>query len=157
MKGSDKVIDVLNEALASELTAINQYILHSEMQENWGYDRLAEVVKKSSIDEMKHAEILIERILYLEGAPNMRLLKINVGQTVKDQLEADLAAETEAIQLYNRAADLCAAEKDHGSRELFVSLLQNEEGHADWLESQLDLIAQVGLANYLAQQIYEED
>jgi bacterioferritin len=154
MKGSQKVIDILNEALASELTAINQYVLHGEMQENWGYERLGGLIQRSSIDEMKHAEMLIERILYLEGMPNMRLLKIRVGQDVKAQLEADLEAETEAIALYNRAAQLCKDEGDHGSHELFLRLLVNEEQHADFLEAQLDLIKQVGLELYLSQQIH---
>jgi bacterioferritin len=153
MKGSQKVVDILNEALASELTAINQYFLHAEMQENWGYERLSHLVKRSSMDEMRHAEALMERILYLDGLPNMRLLKIRAGADVKAQLEGDLAAEKEAIDLYNRGAQLCREEGDHGTKDLFERLLVNEEQHADWLEAQLGLIEQVGLELYLSQQI----
>mgnify|MGYP001149791402 FL=1 len=154
MRGNEKVIGLLNDALKAELTAISQYILHAEMNENWGYKRIAKAIKKSSIDEMKHAEALIERILFLEGTPKMaELMPLKIGSTVPAQFENDLAAEREAVAMYNAAANACSAAGDNGSKELFEKLLADEEGHADWLETQLGLIEQVGLQNYLAQQL----
>ena len=154
MRGNEKVIALLNEALKAELTAINQYILHAEMNENWGYHKIAKYTKKNSIDEMKHAEELIERILFLEGTPRMsELLPLKIGDTVAAQFKNDLAAELEAIAMYNAAANACAAAGDNGSKELFEKLLADEEGHADWLETQLGQIEQLGLQNYLAQQL----
>jgi bacterioferritin len=154
MRGNEKVIALLNEALRSELTAISQYFLHAEMSENWGYERISKHVKKNAIDEMKHAEALIERILFLEGAPKMsELLPLKIGASVKAQLANDLAAEREAVATYNAAANVCAAAGDHGSKALFEKLLADEEGHADWLETQLGLIEQIGLESYLAQQL----
>jgi bacterioferritin len=127
------------------------------MIENWGYGRISKKVKKNAIDEMKHAEALIERILFLEGAPQMsELLPLKIGQTVKVQFENDLAAEQEAVGMYNASANACAAAGDNGSKELFEQLLAVEEGHADWLETQLGLIGQLGLENYLAQQLAAE-
>ena len=154
MKGIDQVIDVLNEVLTGELTAVNQYFIHAKMCGNWGYERLHKKVRTESIDEMKHAEALIERVLYLDGVPNLqRYWKVQVGQTVKEQLNADLGVEKKAIELLNRGIELCRSLGDHGSRELLEKILVTEENHTDWLEAQLTLIEQVGEANYLAQQI----
>jgi len=156
VNGSAAVIEVLNEILTAELTTVNQYFVHAKMCDNWGYDRLAERVRHESIDEMKDAEAIIERILYLDGVPNMqRLGAVKVGETVQEQLELALETETEAIARYNRAVELAVAESDNGTRDLLEHQLVGEEEHADWLESQLDLIRQVGLENYLAQQIHD--
>jgi bacterioferritin len=157
MTGNDQVIDVLNEVLTGELTSVNQYFIHAKMCGNWGYQRLHKTVRAESIDEMRHAETLIDRILYLEGVPNVqRYWKVQVGQTVKEQLTLDLGIEKKAIELLNRAIELCRALGDHGSRDLLEKILVSEEGHADWLEAQLTLIDQVGEPNYLAQQIRPE-
>ena len=154
MKGDAKVIDLLNEILTGELTAINQYFLHAKMCENWGYKRLHEHIRKESIDEMKHADQLIERVLYLEGLPNVqRLGKINIGQTVVEMLKNDLAVETVAIPLLNKSIETCRQVGDNGSEHLLVNILTSEEEHVDWLEAQLELMRQLGDANYLAQQI----
>jgi bacterioferritin len=157
MKGNDQVIDLLNEVLTGELTAVNQYFIHAKMCGNWGYERLLKKVRAESIDEMRHAEALIDRVLYLEGVPNIqRYWKVQVGQTVKEQLTADHGVEKKALELLNRGIELCRSLGDHGSRELLEKILVNEEQHTDWLEAQLTLIAQVGEANYLAQQIKPE-
>lgn len=154
MKGDSKIIDLLNEILTGELTAVNQYFLHAKMCQNWGYHRLHEKIKKESIDEMKHADKLIERILFLEGLPNVqRLGKINVGQTVPEILRNDHALETVAIPLLNKSIETCRVAGDHGSDELLRDILVSEEEHVDWLEAQFDLLKQVGEGNYLAQQI----
>ena len=156
MRGKDKVIAHLNEALRAELTAISQYFIHAEMQENWGYARLGGLIKKQSIDEMKHAEQVIERILFLDGTPKMGMaLKLNLGSNVKGQLEADLALEVAAVAEYNAAIRVCVAEGDNTSRELFERFLVDEEKHIDFLEAQLTVIEQAGLQNYLAQQMGE--
>ncbi|HYS79290.1 MAG TPA: bacterioferritin [Anaeromyxobacteraceae bacterium] len=158
MKGSQKVIDLLNEVLTNELTAINQYFLHARMCENWGYDRLWHKVRAESIDEMKHADKVIERILYLEGLPNVqRLGKVNIGQTVDEQLKVDLALEAAAIPVLNRGIELCRAEGDNGTADLLEDVLEDEEEHANWLEAQLTLIQQAGLQNYLAEQIKKDE
>ncbi len=155
MKGDAKVIDLLNEILTGELTAINQYFLHAKMCQNWGYKKLADYVRKESIDEMKHADRLIERVLFLEGLPNVqRLSKINIGQTVVEQFKNDLAVEMEAIPRLNRAIAECRAIGDNGTGELLEDILVSEEEHADWLEAQLELVKQVGEGLYLAQQIH---
>jgi len=157
MKGSPKVIAQLNEALKEELTAINQYFLHAEMCENWHYDKLAQHVRKESIDEMKHAEALIERILFLDGTPNMtELMKLSVGTTVKDQLEGDLALELTGVAMYNKAIRIARDEGDNASRELFERILKEEEQHVDWLEAQLHQIKELGYERYLSQQIRDE-
>ena len=157
MKGNDQVIEVLNEVLTGELTAVNQYFIHAKMCANWGYERLHKKVRAESIDEMRHSEQLIDRILYLDGVPNVqRYWKVQVGQTVKEQLTADLGVEKKALELLNRGIELCRSLADHGSRELLEKILVSEEGHADWLEAQLTLIEQVGEPNYLAQQIKNE-
>jgi len=153
MRGNEKVIQVLNKALKEELTAINQYFVHAEMCENWGYKKLADYIKKQSIDEMKHAEALVERILFLEGRPNMaEILPLTIGENVKAQLENDLALETAAVASYNEAMRICMEAGDNGSRELFNKLLHDEEGHADWLETQLGMIKDIGIENYLVEQ-----
>ena len=157
MKGNPQVIDVLNEVLTGELTAVNQYFIHAKMCGNWGYQRLHKMVRLESIDEMKHAEQLIDRILYLDGVPNLqRYWKVQVGQTVKEQLTADLGVEKKAIELLNGSIEICRTQGDHGSRELLERILISEEEHADWLEEQLTLMEQVGEPNYLAQQIKPE-
>ncbi len=158
VKGDAKVIAVLNQVLKAELTAINQYFLHSEMCENWGYHRLAEVTKKESIGEMKHAEILMERILLLDGTPNMSdYFKINIGQNVKQQLQHDLQLEYDAVKRLNDGINTCVAAKDNGSRELLEKILVEEEEHIDYLEAQLHAIDEIGLENYLAQQLHDEE
>ena len=154
MKGDADVIEVLNDVLTAELTAINQYFIHAEMCENWGYERLAKHSRKESIEEMKHAEALIERILYLDGVPNMqRYMKINVGQNVPEQHQFDLGVEKDAVSRLNRGLEVCRTKGDNGSRMLLERILGDEEGHIDWLEAQLQQIRDIGLENYLAQQI----
>jgi bacterioferritin len=157
MKGSPKVIELLNEALKEELTAISQYFLHAEMCENWHYEKLGEYIKKQSIDEMKHAESLIERILFLDGTPKMtELLQISVGQNVKEQIENDLKLEIAAVAMYNKAVKACVEEADNASRELFERLLKDEEEHVDWLEAQVHQMKEMGYERYLSQQIRDE-
>jgi bacterioferritin len=154
MQGSPAVLEVLNEVLTAELTAVNQYFVHAKMCGNWGYERLASKLWDESIDEMKDADAVIERILYLGGVPNMqRLGSVAVGETVAEQLEVAAELERAAVARYNRGIAVCVAEGDNGTRELFERQLRGEEAHLDWIESQLELIHQVGLENYLAQQI----
>ena len=154
MKGNAKVIEALNDILTGELTGINQYFIHAKMCENWGYERLAEVNKKESIGEMKHADELIERILFLEGVPNLqRLGKVKVGERVAEQLKLDRDLELDAVAKLNKAIELCTEVGDNGTRELLEDVLESEEEHVDWLETQLELIKQVGEENYLAQQM----
>ncbi len=157
MQGKPKVISWLNEALKEELTAISQYFLHAEMCENWHYGKLGDYIKKQSIDEMKHTEALIERILFLDGTPTMtESLQLTVGKNVKEQLESDLRLEIEAVQMYNRAIASAREEGDNASRELFERLLKDEEAHVDWLEAQTHQIGEIGYERYLSQQIREE-
>jgi bacterioferritin len=157
MKGNPKVIASLNEALKEELTAINQYFLHAEMCENWHYHKLADFIKKQSIDEMKHAEVLIERILFLDGAPNLtELMKLSVGANVKAQLASDLKLELGAVEMYNRFVKLARDEGDNASRELFERLVKDEEEHVDWLEAQMHLIEEIGYERYLSQQMKDK-
>jgi bacterioferritin len=154
VQGDPEIIEALNDVLTAELTAINQYFIHAKMCDNWGYQHLAEKVRSQSIDEMKDAESVIERILYLEGVPNLqRLNPVRVGETVPEQFTLDLALEREAIDRYNAGIALAVSKGDNGTRELFEDELTGEEDHADWLESQLSLIEQVGVENYLATQI----
>jgi bacterioferritin len=156
MQGNPAIIEMLNEVLTAELTAINQYFIHAKMCDNWGFDRLAEKIRDESIDEMKDAEALIERILYLEGVPNLqRLGPVMVGETVPEQFDLDLAVEVAAVERYNRGIALAVEHGDNGTRELFERRLLGEESHADWLESQIELIRQVGVENYLATQIHD--
>ena len=156
MRGEERIITALNDVLTAELTAVNQYFIHARMCENWGYERLWKKIRAESIGEMKHADALIERILYLEGVPNLqRLGKINVGQTVPEQLTLDLEVEKAAVKSLNAAIELARSLSDNGSRELLERILVSEEEHANWIEAQLTLITQTGEANYLAQQIRE--
>jgi bacterioferritin len=158
VKGSNKVVDLLNQVLTNELTAINQYFLHARMCENWGYERLWHKIRDESIDEMKHADEIIERILYLEGLPNLqRLGKLNIGQTVEEQLRSDYEVERQAIPVLNQGIELCRAEGDNGTADLLEDVLEDEEDHANWLEAQLGLIQQVGLQNYLAEQMKKSE
>jgi bacterioferritin len=158
MKGDAKVIAILNEVLKAELTAINQYFLHAEMCENWGYEKLAKHTRKESIEEMTHAEKLMERILYLDGTPNMSdYFKINIGPDVKAQLQNDLNVEYDAVKRLNRGVALCVQLGDNGSRELLESILTDEEEHIDWLEAQLHAISEMGIENYLAQHLHEKE
>jgi bacterioferritin len=157
MQGNAKVIAELNRALTEELLAINQYFLHAEMCENWKYEKLAAFIKKQSIDEMKHAEVLIERILFLDATPNMtEPMQLSIGQNVKDQLAGDLKLEIGAVAMYNNAIKVSTAEGDNASRELFERLLKDEEAHVDWLEAQLHQIKEIGYERYLSQQIRTE-
>ncbi len=154
MQGHTEIIELLNDVLTAELTAINQYFVDSKMLANWGYERLAKHFHDDSIDEMKDADGLIERILYLEGVPNLqRLGTVQVGETVAEKLRAALDLEAAAISRLNAGVATCHAVGDNGSRELLEAILKGEEEHADWLETQLELIDQVGEAHYLAQQI----
>jgi bacterioferritin len=154
MKGDERIIEKLNDLLADELTAINQYIVHSEMCANWRYERLHEAVEKRAIDEMKHAEKLIARILFLAGTPIVsELKKINIGAEVEGQLANDWAAEEGAIKSYNQGIRLAVEVGDNGSRELLGSILKDEEDHIDWIEGQQDQIEQMGKQDYLSEQI----
>ena len=153
MKGNDKVIAQLNERLADELTAINQYMVHAELCENWGYKKLHEAIQKRAILEMKHAEKLIARIVFLEGLPVVsELRKIHIGSDVEKQHKNDWQAERDAITNYNADMRVCFEQGDNGTRELFASILKDEEAHIDWLEAQLDQIKQMGIQNYLVEQ-----
>jgi bacterioferritin len=156
MKGDAEVIGLLNEVLTAELTAINQYFIHAMMCHNWRYERLAKRSREESVGEMKHAQELIERILYLEGVPNMqRYMRINVGQNVPEQVQFDLLLERDAVGRLNPGIELCRNKADNGSRLLLERILHEEESHIDWLEAQLQQITDIGAANYLAQQIEE--
>ena len=158
MRGNDQVLSFLNEALKAELTAINQYFLHAKMCENWGYLRLAEYNRKESIDEMKHADVLMERILFLEGTPNMTdMYAIKIGTNVQAQLENDMALELAAVKRLNEAIAVSVGAADNASRELFERILRDEEHHIDYLEAQLGIIKEIGLPLYLSQQIHKED
>jgi len=154
MKGNDRLIEKLNFLLADELSAVNQYILHSEMCANWGYEKLHHVIEKRAIDEMKHAEKHIARILFLEGKPIVSNLNpLHVGATVAEQLANDLQSEYGAVKAYNEVIRLAVEVGDNGTRDLLEAILADEEAHIDWLEAQRDQIEQMGLANYLAQQV----
>jgi bacterioferritin len=157
MKGHKKILELLNDVLTSELTSVNQYFLHAKMCANWGFRRLHEELYKESIGEMKHADELIERILYLEGLPNVqRLYKVSVGETAPEQLRLDRDTEVEAIARLNKGIALCVEVGDNGSRELLEKILVSEEEHLDWLETQLSLIATLGETDYLSQQLHKE-
>ena len=152
MRGNDQVIAQLNQALKEELTAINQYFLHAEMCHNWGYHKLGDYIRKQSIDEMKHAEELIERLLFLDATPKMEYMALSVGTNVKEQLEADLKLETNAVEMYNAAVKISREAGDDASRALFSELLKDEEEHVDWLEAQLQQIKDMGYERYLSNQ-----
>lgn len=154
MQGDPEIIEALNDILTAELTSVNQYFVHAKMCSNWGFDKLAAHVREESIDEMKHADELIERILYFEGVPNLqRLLPLRVGENVPEQLESDLAVEKAAVARFNAAIALCVAKGDNGTRELLADMLVSEENHLDWLETQLSAIETIGVSNYLSQQL----
>ena len=154
MKGTEEVLNLLNQLLTNELTAINQYFIHAKMCENWGYERLAHKIREESIDEMKHADMIISRILFLEGIPNLQALnKLRVGETPKEQLESDLKLEYAAIDFLNKGVEAARAAHDNATKDLLERILVSEEEHTDWIETQLELIRQVGEQNYLAQQI----
>jgi bacterioferritin len=156
MQGNPKILEFLNGALKAELTAINQYFLHAKMCENWGYFRLAQYYRKESIDEMVHAEKLMQRILFLEGAPNMTDIgRINIGKNVKAQLESDMTLELDAVAHLNNAIKFAVEVGDNASRQLFESILVDEEEHVDHIEGQLHAIDEIGLDNYLAQQLHK--
>src|SRR4051812_19294256 len=154
MKGDKQVISLLNDVLTAELTAVNQYFLHAHLCHHWGYERLHEKVRKESIEEMKHAESLVDRILFLDGLPNLQKLnKINIGQTVAEQFQLDLAVEYEAIKRLNDGIEACRTAGDAGTREILEHMLKEEESHADWIETQQEAIKQIGLERYLAEQL----
>lgn len=153
-----RIVEILNDVLTAELTAINQYFLHGEMCRNWGYKKLYAVIRKEAIDEMRHAEQVMERVLFLEGMPNVqRLGTLSVGESVPEQFRADLALELLAVERLNAGITHAAASGDNATRALLESILRNEDEHIDWLEAQLTLIQQVGEANYLAQQIHNDE
>ena len=153
MKGDERVIAHLNKALREELTAINEYFVHAEMCHNWVYHKLGAHIRKQSIDEMRHAEALIERILFLDSTPAMEVGPLTIGSTVKQQLENDLQLELGAVESYNEAIAASREAGDNTSAELFERLLGDEEGHVDWLESQLHLISEIGYERYLTEQV----
>ena len=154
MKGDAKVIEFLNKALYNELTAINQYFLHAKMLKNWGLKELAEHEYHESIDEMKHADVLSERILFLDGLPNFQALgRLRIGESPLEVLRADLALELDAVPLLREAIAHCESVNDYVSRKLFADILESEEEHVDWIETQLSLIERIGEPNYLAQQL----
>ena len=156
MRGHDEIIELLNEVLTAELTAVNQYFLHAKMMENWGYDRLADHTKHESIDEMKHAEQVTDRLLFFDGVPNyQRYFPLRIGETVPEQFEADLQLEMEAVERLNRGIAKAVELGDNGTRDLLERILVSEEEHIDWLETQLETIRQIGVENYLAQQLHD--
>lgn len=157
MKGSQAIIDALNSVLTKELTAINQYFLHARMLQDWGLEKLGKLEYEASIDEMKHADMVIKRILFLEGLPNLQKLdKLRIGQNVQEVIDADLAVEYEAVPHLKNCIKLAEAEFDYATRDLFLQILKSEEHHIDWLETQRDLIKSLGLQNYMQSQIDPE-
>jgi bacterioferritin len=156
MQGDPEIIELLNEVLTAELTAINQYFIHAKMSGNWGYRRLEEHSREESIEEMKHAERIIDRVLYFDGVPNMqRLFPVRVGETVPEQFQFDLELEHAAVERLNRGIATCVDKGDNGTRELLADILTSEEDHIDWIETQQEAIRQIGLEQYLAQQLRE--
>ena len=154
MKGSPAIIDALNSVLTKELTAINQYFLHARMLQNWGLEKLGKLEYEASIDEMKHADMVIKRILFLEGLPNLQKLnKLRIGVSIEEVIEADLAVENEAVPHLKNCIKLAESEFDYATRDLFLSILKSEEHHIDWLETQRDLIKSIGVQNYMQSQI----
>jgi bacterioferritin len=156
MKGNEEVIAVLQDVLCAELTAVNQYFIHARMCENWGYKKLAAHIRKESIEEMQHAQEIIDRILYFDGAPNMqKYMRINVGKTVPEQFQFDLEVEYQAVPRLNRGIEVAREKGDNGTRALLEHILRDEEEHVDWLEAQLGIIKEIGADNYLAQKMDE--
>jgi bacterioferritin len=156
MKGDAEIIAVLNEILTNELTAINQYFLHARMVQHFGYKKLGKKIYEESIEEMKHAQKLMDRILFLDGLPNLqRLGKLQIGENVPEMFQADLALEQKGLEDLRKAVNLCLDKKDHGTRELVEHILTESEDHIDWLESQIQIISEIGKENYLAQQLEE--
>ena len=154
MKGNEQILGLLNELLTNELTAINQYFLHAKMCQNWGYERLAAKLREESIDEMRHADEIIGRILFLEGVPNLqRYHMLRIGESVREQLETDLQLEYAAIAFLNQGVELSRKAGDNSTEHMMTKILVSEEAHTDWIETQLELIRQVGEQNYLAQQL----
>ncbi|MBX7184828.1 MAG: bacterioferritin [Vicinamibacteria bacterium] len=154
MKGKDEIIDVLQAVLCAELTAVNQYFIHARMNENWGYKKLAEHIRKESIEEMMHAQKVIDRILYFDGAPNMsKYMKINVGKNVPEQFQNDLEVEYQAVPRLNKGIEVARSLGDNGTRALLEDILREEEEHVDWLEAQLGIIKEIGAEHYLARQL----
>ena len=157
MKGDSEIIEVLNEVLCAELTAVNQYYIHARMCADWGYHELAEYSKAESIDEMRHAEQMIDRILFLEGVPNMqKYFKINVGKDVREQFQFDLVLEVEAVARLNKGVQLCVDKSDNTTRQILEVILKEEEHHVDWLETQIQLVDTLGMETYLAQKLGAE-
>lgn len=157
MKGNEEVIQVLQDVLCAELTAVNQYFIHARMCDNWGYKKLAAYLRKESIEEMQHAQNVIDRILYFDGTPNMqKYMKINVGHDVPEQFHHDLDLEHQAVPRLNKGVELARTQGDNGTRALLEEILRDEEEHVDWLEAQLHMIKEMGAENYLAQQIEAE-
>ncbi|MDF3820047.1 bacterioferritin [Leptospira sp. 96542] len=158
MKGKKEVLDILAEVLTAELTAINQYFIHAKLCKNWGFMELADYLRKESIEEMKHADEVIERILYFDGVPDLqKYMKINVGNSVPEMLEHDLQLEYGAVERLNRGIDICVAQKDNGTRELLERILVSEEEHIDWIETQMSVIKEIGKENYLAQKLGDSE
>ncbi|MFN0166013.1 MAG: bacterioferritin [Bryobacteraceae bacterium] len=156
MRGNDQVIAYLNEVLKAELTAVNQYFLHAKMCENWGYMRLAAYTQHEAVDEMKHADKVIQRLLFLDGSPNMNdMFPIRIGRNVKEQFENDMALELQALPRLNAGIKVATEAGDNASRSLFEEILKEEEHHVDWLEAQLHMIQEIGYDNYLAQQMHQ--
>ncbi|TGN08378.1 bacterioferritin [Leptospira ilyithenensis] len=156
MKGKKEVLEILAEVLSAELTAINQYFIHAKLCKNWGYLTLAEYLRKESIEEMKHADEIIERILYLDGVPDLqKYMKINVGKTMPELFQHDLQLEYNAVERLNRGIDICVAGKDNGTRELLERILVSEEEHIDWIETQQNIIKDISLEKYLAEKLGE--
>jgi bacterioferritin len=154
MKGNEQVLETLNYLLSDELTAVSQYMVHAAMCANWGYEKLHEAIEKRAVDEMKHAEMVIDRLFFLEGTPIVNHLNpMGIASQIVDQFKSDQAAEVGAIKAYNEAIRLAGDKDDNGSKELFASILKDEERHLDWLDVQLDLIEQIGLQNYLTRQV----
>lgn len=154
MQSDPEIVELLNDVLTAELTAVNQYFVHAKMCSNWGYDKLAHHIRDESIDEMRHAEKVIDRVLYFAGVPNLqRLGALRVGETVPEQFESDLQVEYEAIARLNAGIAACVTKGDNGTRELLTEILTSEEDHVDWLETQIETIRQIGVENYLAQQL----
>jgi bacterioferritin len=152
MQGNPKVIEILNEVLTGELTAINQYFLHAAMAKNWGFEKIYQKVYHESIDEMKHAQVITDRVLFLDGIPNLQKLdKLNIGETIPEQYASDLKLELLALERLRRGVQLCTETHDHTTRQLLESILEDEEQHVDWLETQLNIIETIGLQNYLTE------